>query len=59
MDKDFLYMQKLAGLITESEYAIKLEELKQDENFTNNLKNLEDLSLEYVAKYGKTKMDNG
>ena len=58
MDKEFLHMQKLAGIITESEYAVKLEELKQDESFINNLKNLEDLSLEYVTKYGKIKIDN-
>ena len=29
MNKEFLYMQKLAGLITESEYAAKLEEANQ------------------------------
>lgn len=58
MDKEFLYMQKLAGIITESEYAAKLEEIKQDENFSSDLKNLENMSLEYVAKYGKTKIDN-
>lgn len=58
MNKDFLHMQKLAGIITESEYVIKLEELKQDENFSSDLKNLENMSLEYVAKYGKTKIDN-
>ena len=28
MNKEFLHMQKLAGLITESEYAAKLEELE-------------------------------
>jgi hypothetical protein len=58
MDKEFLHMQKLAGIITESEYAVKLEELKQDESFINSLKNLEDLSLKYVTKYGKIKIDN-
>lgn len=58
MDKEFLYMQKLAGIITESEYTAKLEEIKQDENFSSDLKNLENMSLEYVAKYGKTKIDN-
>ena len=58
MDKEFLYMQKLAGIITESEYIAKLEELKQDENFSSDLKNLENMSLEYVAKYGKTKIND-
>jgi hypothetical protein len=28
MNKEFLYMQKLAGIITESEYAAKIEELE-------------------------------
>jgi hypothetical protein len=56
--RKFLHMQKLAGIITESEYAVKLEELKQDESFINSLKNLEDLSLKYVTKYGKIKIDN-
>jgi hypothetical protein len=58
MDKEFLQMQKLAGIITESEYANKLEEIKQDENFVNNLKSLENLALEYVTKYGKIKINN-
>jgi len=49
-------MQMLAGIITESEYQAKLEEIKQDENFTKDLKDLENMSLEYLAKYGKTKV---
>jgi hypothetical protein len=56
MDKEFLYMQKLAGIITESEYKAKLEEIKQDENFSKDLKDLESMSLEYVSKYGKIKI---
>jgi hypothetical protein len=56
MDKEFLYMQMLAGIITESEYKAKLEEIKQDENFIKDLKSLENMSLEYLAKYGKTKI---
>jgi hypothetical protein len=56
MNNEFLYMQKLAGVITESEYKAKLEEIKQDENFTKDLKDLENMSLEYLAKYGKTKV---
>ncbi len=56
MDKEFLYMQMLAGIITESEYKVKLEEIKQDENFIKDLKSLENMSLEYLAKYGKTKI---
>jgi hypothetical protein len=56
MNNEFLYMQKLAGIITESEYKAKLEEIKQDENFTKDLKDLENMSLEYLAKYGKTKV---
>ena len=31
MNKEFLYMQKLAGIITESEYAAKLEEASDEE----------------------------
>lgn len=56
MNNEFLYMQMLAGIITESEYKAKLEEIKQDENFTKDLKDLENMSLEYLAKYGKTKV---
>jgi hypothetical protein len=58
MDKEFLYMQKLAGIITESEYNAKIEEIKQDKNFVNNLLNLEKLAHEYVAQYGKIKLNN-
>ena len=58
MDKEFLYMQKLAGIITESEYNAKIEEIKQDENFVNNLLNLEKLAHGYVAQYGKIKYTN-
>ena len=56
MNNEFLHMQMLAGIITESEYQVKLEEIKQDENFTKDLKDLENMSLEYLAKYGKTKV---
>jgi hypothetical protein len=56
MNNEFLHMQMLAGIITESEYKAKLEEIKQDENFTKDLKDLENMSLEYLAKYGKTKV---
>jgi hypothetical protein len=56
MNSEFLHMQMLAGIITESEYQAKLEEIKQDENFTKDLKDLENMSLEYLAKYGKTKV---
>jgi hypothetical protein len=56
MNNEFLHMQMLAGTITESEYKAKLEEIKQDENFTKDLKDLENMSLEYLAKYGKTKV---
>jgi hypothetical protein len=56
MNNEFLHMQMLAGIITESEYQVKLEEIKQDENFTKDLKDLESMSLEYLAKYGKTKI---
>jgi hypothetical protein len=56
MNNEFLHMQMLAGIITESEYQAKLEEIKQDENFTKDLKDLENMSLEYLAKYGKTKV---
>jgi hypothetical protein len=58
MDKEFLYMQKLAGIITENEYNTKIEEIKQDENFVNDLLNLEKLASEYVTQYGKIKLNN-
>ncbi len=58
MNKETLRMQRLAGVISESEYNILLEEIKQDEGFATDLKKLEDLSLEYVTKYGKTKIDH-
>ena len=51
-------MQKLAGIITESEYNAKIEEIKQDENFVNDLLNLEKSAYEYVAQYGKIKLNN-
>lgn len=58
MDKEQLRMQMLAGLITESEYKVKLNEIEENENFIKDLKDLENMSLEYVTKYGKTKIDN-
>jgi hypothetical protein len=48
----------LAGLITESEYKVGLNEIVQDENFSERLKELEDLSLDYVNAYGKTKINH-
>jgi len=42
MNKEFLYMQKLAGIITESEYAAKLNENTKH----TELKPLEDILLE-------------
>jgi hypothetical protein len=51
-------MQKLAGLITENEYQANLEEIKQEESFFKDLKDLENMSLEYITKYGKIKIDN-
>jgi hypothetical protein len=41
MNKEFLHMQKLAGIITESEYKAKLNENVDNEfiNFLNNNKN--------------------
>ena len=51
-------MQKLAGIITENEYNTKIEEIKQDENFVNDLLNLEKLASEYVTQYGKIKLNN-
>jgi hypothetical protein len=51
-------MQRLAGVISESEYHFLLEEMKQDESFTSELEKLKDLSLEYVNKYGKTKINH-
>jgi len=56
MTQEQLRMQMLAGIITESEYKAKLEEIKQDENFSKDLKDLESMSLEYVSKYGKIKV---
>jgi hypothetical protein len=58
MNKETLRMQKLAGVINESEYNALLEEIKQDEVFITDLKRLEDLSLEYVNKYGKIKINH-
>ena len=58
MNEEFLHMQKLAGIITESEYQANLEEIKQEESFVKDLKNLENMSLEYITKYGKIKIDN-
>jgi hypothetical protein len=58
MNKETIRMQRLAGVISESEYNILLEEIKQDEGFITDLKKLEDLSLEYVTKYGKTKISH-
>ena len=49
-------MQKLAKIISVDENNTILEEMKQDEVFIADLKKLEDLSLEYVTKYGKTKI---
>jgi hypothetical protein len=57
MNKETLRMQMLAGLITESEYKGGLNEIIQDENFSERLKELEDLSLDYVNAYGKTKIN--
>ena len=48
MNKEFLYMQKLAGLITESEYAAKLNEnldFKSKEELITKIKNLGDFGL--------------
>ena len=59
MNKETIRMQRLAGVISESEYNFLLEEIKQDEGFITDLKKLEDLSLEYVTKYGKTKINHG
>jgi hypothetical protein len=58
MNKETIRMQRLAGVISESEYNFLLEEIKQDEGFITDLKKLEDLSLEYVTKYGKTKINH-
>jgi hypothetical protein len=58
MDKETIRMQRLAGVISESEYHFLLEEMKQDESFTSELEKLKDLSLEYVNKYGKTKINH-
>jgi hypothetical protein len=58
MNKETLRMQMLAGLITESEYKGGLNEIVQDENFSERLKELEDLSLNYVNIYGKTKINH-
>lgn len=57
MNKETLRMQMLAGLITESEYKGGLNEIIQDEKFYEKLKELEDLSLDYVNAYGKTKIN--
>ena len=59
MNKETIRMKRLAGVISESEYNFLLEEIKQDEGFITDLKKLEDLSLEYVTKYGKTKINHG
>jgi hypothetical protein len=53
MNRETLKIQRLAGVISESEYSVLLEEVKQDEDFDIELKKLKDLSLEYVTKYGK------
>jgi hypothetical protein len=58
MNKETIRMQRLAGVISESEYNAILEEIKQDESFNADLKRLEDLSLEYVNKYGKIKINH-
>ena len=58
MNKETIRMQRLAGVISESEYNFLLEEIKQDEGFITDLKKLEDLSFEYVTKYGKTKINH-
>jgi hypothetical protein len=58
MNKETIRMQRLAGVISESEYNAILEEIKQDESFNADLKKLEDLSLEYVNKYGKIKINH-
>ena len=50
-------MQNLSEIISGSGDNIILDELKQDEYFNSDLKKLEDLSLEYVAKYGKIKIN--
>jgi hypothetical protein len=47
MNKEFLHMQKLAGLITESEYAAKLneQEIESKEELIEKIKNLDDFGL--------------
>ena len=50
-------MQNLSEIISGSGDNIILDELKQDEYFNSDLKKLEDLSLEYIAKYGKIKIN--
>jgi hypothetical protein len=37
MNKEFLHMQKLAGIITESEYAAKLNENESNESLFSNI----------------------
>ena len=58
MNRETLRVQKLAGVINENEYNTLLEEIKKDEGFAEKLKELENLSLEYVNKYGKTKINH-
>jgi ribosomal protein L31E len=43
MDKEFLYMQKLAGLITENEYQINLDKIKMEEFAKRISKGVEDI----------------
>ena len=47
MNKEFLHMQKLAGLITESEYKAKLDEqeIESKEELIEKIKNLDDFGL--------------
>jgi hypothetical protein len=47
MNKEFLHMQKLAGLITESEYKAKINEDMELNNYLSDLFNYIDLGDEF------------
>jgi hypothetical protein len=66
MNKEFLYMQKLAGIITESEYAAKIEEkhgivpnLEEYISLTDPNVDLSDDEFARIDQIEKEALENG